>query len=136
MSYGEKVGTNQTGDHEKIGVIVAKKYQERLHSLLAQIDIGHDVQVQPFFGGAAAYTNGRIFLSLTKVGFAVKLSAAERQELLQVEGARKLQYFPNAPVKKEYVVLPDYMLKDSHILRQWVVKSISYVTATSDTEQS
>lgn len=38
-------------------LIMTKKFQEQLQSLLAQIDIGHDsdIQVKPFFGGAAAY---------------------------------------------------------------------------------
>jgi TfoX/Sxy family transcriptional regulator of competence genes len=93
---------------------------------LAAIDIGDDIQVKPFFGGAAAYTKGNIFLSLTKVGFAVKLPISEVQDLLQVEGAKKLQYFPNAPIKKEYVILPNYMVQDPIILREWVIKSLDY----------
>lgn len=116
---------------------MAKEFQQKLRALLEQIDFDDDfdIQVKPFFGGAAAYTNGRIFLSLTKVGFAAKLSAAERQALLQVDGAKKLQYFPNAPIKKEYVVLPDEMLDDTTILREWVMKSLDYVTSASGKEQ-
>ena len=109
---------------------MSKKYREELNTLLLQIDIGYDIEIQvkPFFGGAAAYANGHIFLSLTKVGFAAKLAAADCQELLQMDGAKKLQYFPKAPIKKEYVVLPDYMVNDLDSLRQWVLKSLAYVT--------
>lgn len=115
---------------------MTKVFQERLCSLLDGIDIGHDIdfQVKPFFGGAAAYVKGHICLTLTNVGLAVKLSAVDRQELLQVNGARQLQYFPNAPIKKEYVVLPDDMVNDSHTLRQWVIKSMCNVIAVSNTE--
>jgi TfoX/Sxy family transcriptional regulator of competence genes len=117
-------------------MMMTKVFQERLCSLLDGIGFGHDldVQVKSFFGGAAAYVKGHMCLSLTNGGLAVKLSAVDRQELLQVKGARKLQYFPNAPIKKEYVVLPDDMVNDSDTLRQWVIKSMCYVIAVSNTE--
>ena len=87
-----------------------------------------DIVVKPFFGGAAAYANSKICLSLTKIGFAVKLPAADRQILLQLEGAKPLQYFPNAPIKKEYVVLPQAEIDDSERLRHWILRAMNYVT--------
>ncbi|UCC53497.1 MAG: TfoX/Sxy family protein, partial [Anaerolineaceae bacterium] len=78
--------------------------------------------------GAAAYANGHICLSLTKVGFAVKLPKVEREELLN-KGARPLRYFPKAPVKKQYVILPDRIMNEPGDLRKWVRKSILFVTA-------
>lgn len=108
-----------------------KEYQEQLRSILIQLDINGEIEVKPFFGGAAAYTNGRIFLSLTKVGFAIKLSVTDRDILLQVDGTKKLQYFPKAPIKKDYVVVPDTMLNDSNNLRQWITKSLDYVSTSS-----
>ena len=38
------------------------------------------------FSGAAAYANGRIFISLTPVGLAVKLAEPEKGALMQMEG--------------------------------------------------
>ena len=84
--------------------------------------------VKPFFGGAAAYANGKICLSLTKVGFAVKLPEVDRQELL-AKGAQPLRYFPKAPIKKKYVVLPDVIMHDPECLRAWVKKCVMFVTA-------
>ena len=110
---------------------MTKEYQNRLALLLDELnlDLGPDIelQVKPFFGEAAAYANGKICLSLTKVGFAVKLSHTDRQELLN-KGAQPLRYFPNAPVKKEYVILPAMVMNEPDSLRQWVRKCIRYVT--------
>jgi len=93
------------------------------------LELGEDVdlQVKPFFGGAAAYANGQICLSLTKVGFAVKLPQADRQVLLN-KGAQPLRYFPNAPIKKQYVILPASIMNDPDSLRKWVERCISYVS--------
>ena len=54
-----------------------------------------------FFSGAAAYANGRIFISLTPVGLAVKL-AEPNKEALMLMGGTPLRYFPKAPVKKPF----------------------------------
>ena len=111
---------------------MTKEYQNRLTLILddLDLDLGPDIelQVKPFFGGAAAYANGHICLSLTKVGFAVKLPQADRQELLN-KGARPLRYFPNAPVKKQYVIFPAAIMDEQDSLRKWVRKCIYLVAA-------
>jgi len=63
-----------------------------------------------------------------------KLSEVDCRELFQVKDARKLQYFLSAPIKKAYVVLPDDMVSDYDTLRQWVIKSMCYVIAVSNTK--
>ncbi len=108
---------------------MSKEYQNRLAVLLKGLDIGLspdiELQVKPFFGGAAAYANGHICLSLTKVGFAVKLPETDRQELMK-RGAQELRYFPKAPIKKQYVLLPESIMNDHDRLRNWVRKCIMY----------
>ena len=105
--------------------------KKHLDDLLAELGIdlpeGSEMQTKPFFGGAAAYANGRICMTLTKVGFALKLPEVERQELLEA-GARPLQYFPNAPIKKQYVVLSEEILTDPQKLRLWIERCIRFAT--------
>lgn len=79
-----------------------------------------------FFGGAAAYVDGRIFMTLTPGGLAIKLPEHDRK-LLLAEGARPLRYFPKAPIKKEYVILPDRLAKDDGALASLVETSMSFV---------
>lgn len=113
---------------------MAKEYLEKLTELLARVGddaLGEaEVECKHFFSGAAGYANGKICMSYTAVGFALKLPEDARDALMQ-EGARPLQYFPKAPIKKDYVVLPDAILEDTKALRGWVKMSVGYVGRTS-----
>ena len=66
-------------------------------------------------------------MSLTPVGFAIKLPEKSRFDLLKKERAKPLRYFPKGPIKRGYVVLPKAMLNDMKSLRRWVKISIEYV---------
>jgi TfoX/Sxy family transcriptional regulator of competence genes len=84
------------------------------------------LEVKHFFSGAAVYADGRICITLTPVGFAIKLPETSRDMLVQEHGADRLRYFPDGPIKKDYVVLPDSMLEDMEALRHWVAIGIEY----------
>jgi TfoX/Sxy family transcriptional regulator of competence genes len=75
---------------------------------------------RPMFGGIGAYANDRMCVSLSDVGLAVKLVGEAHAELLQLKGAKPLQYEPGAPVSKTYVVVPDAMLGDRRKLGHWL----------------
>jgi TfoX/Sxy family transcriptional regulator of competence genes len=75
------------------------------------------------FGGIGVYAGGRMFCSLSDVGLALKLTAADHEELLKVRGAKSLQYEPSARPSKTYVVVPGSMLKDRKTLRVWLTRS-------------
>jgi TfoX/Sxy family transcriptional regulator of competence genes len=110
---------------------MAHEYVDRLSALLRSATSGRfkDVKIEckHFFSGAAIYADGRICMSLTTVGFALKLPQEARNTLMKEQGAKPLRYFPKAPIKKDYVILPKAMLKDMKILRRWVKVSIEYV---------
>ena len=111
---------------------MAKVYLERLQSLLAplaaELPAGVELVYRHFFGGAAAYANGRICISLTSVGLAMKLPEDCRTALMK-EGAKPLRYFPKAPVKKQYVIVPEKIWQDGERLELWGRKSVAYVLA-------
>jgi len=86
---------------------------------------GVAIECRHFFSGAAAYAGGRIFMSQTPAGLALKLPAEARQQLMEA-GARPLRYFPKGPVKKEYVVLPETIARDDNALAPWIEESIRY----------
>ena len=100
-----------------------------LRSLLERAASTHDrgiaIECMHFFSGAAAYANGRIFMTLTTVGLALKLPR-ESQEILIGQGAKTLRYFPTGPIKKDYVVLPDQIAKDPGALAPWIAKSVLF----------
>jgi len=109
---------------------MSKEYLEQLSVLIEKATSGQSkgvkLECKHFFSGAAVYADGRICISLTPVGFAIKLPEESRSVLLKVRGTKPLRYFPKGPVKKEYVILPELMLKDAKILRHWVKTSIEY----------
>ena len=108
---------------------MAEPYLKELQSLVERFALrqgGHlDIECKHFFSGAAAYENGHIFMSLTPVGLALRLPERDRSALLS-EGAAALKYFPKAPVKKEYVVLPRKLVEDERALGVWITKSIEF----------
>jgi TfoX/Sxy family transcriptional regulator of competence genes len=112
------------------GSLMAEPYLGELEVLLERTgpasDYNADIEARHFFGGAAAYADGRIFISLTPAGLALKLSADDRAALREL-GAKPLRYFPKAPIKKAYVVLPDAIAEDRAALAGWVGKSVGYV---------
>ena len=64
------------------------------------------LECRHFFSGAAAYRSGEIVASLSPVGLAFKVSPAVHDDLVNSGEAAPLRYFPNAPIKKDYVVFP------------------------------
>jgi len=102
---------------------------DALRSLLAattaRLDREIKIECKHFFSGAAAYANGRIFMTMTSVGVALKLQREFHAELTR-RGARPLRYFPQGPIKKDYLILPDRIVRDAAVLTPWVVKSAQF----------
>ena len=112
---------------------MAKEYLEKLKSIIGQIttkkfnDIG--LEIKHFFSGAAVYANGNICISLTPIGFAIKLPEKLRNKLMKERGVKSLRYFSKGHVKKEYVVLSNRIVDDKKLLRKLIKKSFEYVTS-------
>ncbi len=86
---------------------------------------GVELKCKHFFSGAAGYANGRIFMTLTTVGLALKLPEETRAALIN-RGAEALRYFPNGPIKKDYVCIPKKLADDHAALAAWMVESIRF----------
>ena len=65
------------------------------------------IECRHFFSGAAAYRGEAIVATLTPVGLACKVSPEARGVLLSSGEAVSLRYFPNAPIKRDYVLFPE-----------------------------
>ncbi len=104
-------------------------YLRALHSILDAGGLDPDrsaaIECKHFFSGAAAYADGRIFMTLTPTGLALKLSASDRAALLD-RGATSLRYFPKAPIKKDYVVVPESIRRDDAALAPWINASVEF----------
>ena len=83
------------------------------------------ISYKHFFSGAAACVNGKIFMTNTPVGLALKLREDDRNTLFD-QGGKPLQYFSEAPVKKDYAVLPLELISDDGDLSHWITRSIEF----------
>ena len=108
---------------------MVKKYVKGLYELLDNLKLIKSkivkFEIKDFFSGAAAYVDGKIFMTLTPVGLAIKLPEEIMEKLLKEGKVRKLRYFPKAPIKKDYVVFPKSLTDDLIILRYFVKMSIN-----------
>ncbi len=99
---------------------MAQEYLERLNALIGRLPSaslkGVKLECKHFFSGAAVYAEGRICMSWTPVGFAIKLPETSRSALVNQQDAKYLRYFPKGPIKKDYVVLPKSMLREMSTL--------------------
>jgi len=111
----------------------AQAYLRRLEALLAEIaPIGRlprrpTLECKRFFSGGAVYADGRIFMTLTTVGLALKLPEDARMTLLG-DGGKPLRYFAKGHIKKEYVVVPEAVANRPSAVGPWIEQSILYVT--------
>ncbi|MBI3709284.1 MAG: TfoX/Sxy family protein [Proteobacteria bacterium] len=101
-----------------------------LDKVAPTLDPGDSVECKHFFSGAAAYANGCIFMTLTTVGLAVKLPKDSRDRLIQ-RGAKPLRYFPQGPIKKDYVVVPRRLAEDGDALATLIKESIAFARTAS-----
>lgn len=97
---------------------------EQLRPRIRQLDT---VVCKHFFSGAAAYVDGHLFMSLSPAGLALKLPKPEIEKLFE-KGARPLRYFPKAPVKKQYAVLPTGLTTSTDDLAHWVLQSLIFIS--------
>lgn len=110
---------------------MAEPYLERLSQITARLEpvlTGNlKLETKHFFSGAAVYANGKICASLSPTGFAVKLPAEVRSRLINEGKGQEFRFFPNGPIKREYVALSDSILQDDEMLREVINMSASYV---------
>ena len=78
---------------------------------------------RPMFGGVFGYAAGQAFASLSNVGLALKMYGADHAALSKLPDVKPLQYEPDDPPSKSYLLLPDAILSDPDSLRLWIARS-------------
>jgi len=104
---------------------MTQKYLDKLTEMFNHINSKtiKNYQIRHFFNGAAVYVKGKICISLSPAGFAIKLPEEVRDKLK----GKPLRYFAKGHIKKEYMVLPKRILSDKRLLTQLIKKSFEYV---------
>jgi len=77
------------------------------------------------FGFPAGFVNGNMFMGLFEDSMILRLPPELREELIQLHGAKL--FAPMAGrVMKEYVALPEPLVRDREQLSSWVGKALVY----------
>ena len=88
-----------------------------------------ELSFRKMFGGIMGYAAEVPFASLSNVGLALKFTPGEREKALALPGAKPLQYEPDSPPSKSYVVLPPEIVADGASLHDWIVASANGLTS-------
>jgi len=86
------------------------------------------VEPRKMFGYSCVFANGNMFFGLHEAGMVLRLPDEHRAEFLRLKGAEQFEPMPGR-VMREYVVVPKALLKAPEQLREWVEKSLSYVSS-------
>lgn len=106
---------------------VIEELEEILMEAVASLGELPHFSTRKMFGGVGAYIDGRIFATLSNVGLGLKLPPDAQEELLRVEGARRVQYEPDSPPSRHYIAMPSSILDEPDEVRAWVQRSAAYV---------
>ena len=110
---------------------MAEPFLERLSQIVAGLEPlpidGVTLECKHFFSGAALYANGKMCASLGPVGFALKLAERHRQDLISAGKGEEFRFFPNGPIKRDYVLLSGSVIQDENELQELVVASVNFV---------
>ena len=102
-----------------------RKSPEELVAMFDEAMPGPPAAKRKMFGFPAGFVNGNMFMGLFEDRMILRLPPALREELIQIHGGK-----PFAPmagrVMKEYVVLPEALIRDREQLSSWVGKALVY----------
>jgi len=86
------------------------------------------VKIRPFEASdERAVIRGKICVSLTPAGLALKIPSDSREAMLEDGSGQPLRYFEGGRIKKEYVVLDQSLTSDINAVRKLFLASFQYV---------
>ena len=102
-----------------------RKSPEELVATFDEVMPGPPATKRKMFGFPAGFVNGNMFMGLFEDSMILRLPPESREELIQRHGGK-----PFAPmagrVMKEYVALPESLIRDREKLSAWVAKALDH----------
>src|ERR1700730_8469929 len=100
-----------------------RKSPEELVATFDEVMPGAPATKRKMFGFPAGFVNGNMFMGLFEDSMILRLPPELRDELIQRHGAKL--FAPMAGrVMKEYVALPESLIRDREKLCAWVAKAL------------
>jgi hypothetical protein len=112
---------------------MAQPYLDKLEALVGKHCAGaQDLTCKHFFSGAALYCNARMCASLGPKGLAFKLELARSAAVIARGEAEPLRYFEKSPVKKGYILLPNFARLKAGELQAYFEECLAYANHSRD----
>jgi TfoX/Sxy family transcriptional regulator of competence genes len=86
------------------------------------------VERRKMFGYPAAFVGSNLFMSLHQESLILRLSEGDRAEFLKLPGASLFEPMPGRPMR-EYVAVPEPILRQDAALAGWIRRSLGYATS-------
>jgi len=93
-----------------------------------------DAQKRKMFGYPAAFVGGNMFTGLHQENMVLRLPEGEGEKFLGMKGASAFEPMPGRAMK-EYVVVPEQVLKKPAELKKWLRKSFDYASSLPPKEK-
>lgn len=78
------------------------------------------------FGGIAAKVNGMMFSGLFARSVMAKLSPADQQEAMKLDGSAPFDPMENGRVMSDTILLAEEVMDDPRVLRDWLRRSFAF----------
>jgi TfoX/Sxy family transcriptional regulator of competence genes len=100
-----------------------RKSPEELVATFDDVMPGPPATKRKMFGFPAGFVNGNMFMGLFENGMILRLPLESRDVLIQRHGAKLFEPMAGR-VMKEYVALPESLIRDREQLAAWVAKAL------------
>ncbi len=97
------------------------------HHPLFRAAIPRGATTKNMFGGVAGFVNDTMFGGLFARSIVVKLSDADREVALRLDGTAPFDPMGNGRIIKDMVVLPESVMDDATELRDWLRRAYDHV---------
>jgi len=109
------------------------KYRNKIIAVLANtyptLTRKHKLDFKKVFGAVGLFVDGRLLASSGEFGIAIRLPEEVLADLFRNKKAKRLKYFANGHVKKEYAVIPTTILTRKRQIRSLVHKGVRYTVS-------
>lgn len=102
--------------------------QENVELLANIVRAIPEAELRPMFGCPAYFINGNMFVGAHQEYMILRLSPADREEILQRDDVVTFTPMAGRPMK-EYVIIPAVIFSSEAAFLPWLQKSRAYVSA-------
>lgn len=97
------------------------------HHPIFRANLPRGATTKNMFGGIAAFVNDNMFGGLFARSVIVKLSAADQDEALALDGASRFDPMGNGRIMRDIILMPESMMDELDELRAWLQRAFDHV---------